>query len=134
MTAFDVKMNKIPDEKILSITIKLRVEHMYISSMSWFITYLSANSFRGNYSFLNLTLCTVTFAHSTYRCGNYLRKYGTWLKCIPTFALLRLHWSEAQIRVCLILELTNTVNGDFFLPHLTAKGLLSKQCSVLAPW
>ena len=31
------------------------------------------NSFRGNYSFLNLTLCTVTFAHSTYRCGNYSR-------------------------------------------------------------
>ena len=30
--------------------------------------------FRGNYSFLNLTLCTVTFAHSTYRCGNYSRE------------------------------------------------------------
>ena len=26
---------------------------------------ISANSFRGNYSFLNLTLCTVTFDHST---------------------------------------------------------------------
>ena len=23
--------------------------------------------------FLNLTLCTVTFDHSTYRCGNYSR-------------------------------------------------------------
>ena len=34
----------------------------------------SANSFRGNYSFLNLTLCTVTFHHSTYRCGNYSRE------------------------------------------------------------
>ena len=40
---------------------------------------ISANSFRGNYSFLNLTLCTVTFGHSTYRCeklfkgGNYSR-------------------------------------------------------------
>ena len=30
------------------------------------ITYrISTNSFRGNYSFLNLALCTVTFAHST---------------------------------------------------------------------
>ena len=35
---------------------------------------ISANSFRGNYSVLNLTLCTVTFAHSTYRCGNYSRE------------------------------------------------------------
>ena len=35
---------------------------------------ISANSFRGNYSFLNLTLCTVTFDHSTYRCGNYSRE------------------------------------------------------------
>ena len=32
------------------------------------------NSFRGNYSFLNQTLCTVTFDHSTYRCGNYSRE------------------------------------------------------------
>ena len=35
---------------------------------------ISANSFRGNYSFLNLTLCTVNFNHSTYRCGNYSRE------------------------------------------------------------
>ena len=34
---------------------------------------ISANSFRGNYSFLNLTLCSVTFGHSTYRCRNYSR-------------------------------------------------------------
>ena len=32
---------------------------------------ISSYSFRGNYSFLNLTLCTVTFGNSTYRCGNY---------------------------------------------------------------
>ena len=54
---------------------------------------ISSYSFCGNYSFLNLTWCTVTFAHSTYRCGNcsreetiqgrklfteirYMRKYG----------------------------------------------------------
>ena len=35
---------------------------------------ISANSFRGNYSFLKLTLCTVTFDHSTYRCENYSRE------------------------------------------------------------
>ena len=35
---------------------------------------ISANSFRRNYSFLNLTLCTVTFVNSTYRCGNYSRE------------------------------------------------------------
>ena len=34
---------------------------------------ISANSFRGNNSFLNLTLCTLNFDHSTYRCGNYSR-------------------------------------------------------------
>ena len=34
---------------------------------------ISASSFRGNYSFLNLTLCTVPFSNSTYRCGNYSR-------------------------------------------------------------
>ena len=34
---------------------------------------ISANSFRGNYSFLNLALCTMTFGDSTYRCGNYSR-------------------------------------------------------------
>ena len=35
---------------------------------------ISANSFRGNYSFLNLTLFTVTFGNSTHRCGNYSRE------------------------------------------------------------
>ena len=35
---------------------------------------ISANSFRGNYSSLNLTLCTLTFCHSPYRCGNYSRE------------------------------------------------------------
>ena len=35
---------------------------------------ISPNSFRGTYSFLNLILCTVTFDHITYRCGNYSRE------------------------------------------------------------
>ena len=35
---------------------------------------ISANSFHGNYPFWNLPLCTVTFRHSTYRCGNYSRE------------------------------------------------------------
>ena len=35
---------------------------------------ISVNSFRGNYSFLNLTLCTLTKGHSTYRCKNYSRE------------------------------------------------------------
>ena len=35
---------------------------------------ISANSFRVNYSFLNFTLCTVTFDRSTYRCRNYSRE------------------------------------------------------------
>ena len=51
---------------------------------------ISANSFRGNYSFLKLSLCTVTFGQVTvhksaetiqgrklFKCGNYSRKYGT---------------------------------------------------------
>ena len=35
---------------------------------------ISSYSFRGNYSFLNLTLFTVTFGDSTYGCGNYSRE------------------------------------------------------------
>ena len=45
-----------------------------MGSWLWNNYRISANSFRGNYSFLNLTLCSVTFGHSTYRCGNYSRK------------------------------------------------------------
>ena len=48
---------------------------------------ISANSFRGNYSFLNLTLCTVTKVtvhtgaetiqgRKLFKGGNYWRKYG----------------------------------------------------------
>ena len=40
---------------------------------------ISSYSFRGrNYSFLNLTSCTVTFVYSTYRCGNYSRAETIW--------------------------------------------------------
>ena len=35
---------------------------------------ISSNSFRGNYSFLNLALCTVIFVQSNYRCGNHSRE------------------------------------------------------------
>ena len=35
---------------------------------------ISSYGFRGNNSFLNLTLCTVTFGNSTYRCGNSSRE------------------------------------------------------------
>ena len=35
---------------------------------------ISSYSFRANYSFLNLTLCTVTFGYSTYMRGNYSRE------------------------------------------------------------
>ena len=49
---------------------------------------ISANSFRGNYSFLNLSLCTVTLitvhtgaetiqGRKLFKGGNYSRKYGT---------------------------------------------------------
>ena len=47
----------------------------WIFLMSFWKEYpISANSFCGNYHFLNLTLCSVTFGHSTYRCGNYSRE------------------------------------------------------------
>ena len=52
--------------------LKIKVCNLVISW--WFIYRISSYSFRGNYSFLNLTLCTVTFVHSTYRCGNYSRE------------------------------------------------------------
>ena len=43
-------------------------------SLEQFTYRISSYSFRGNYSFLNLTLCTVTFGNSTYRCGYYSRE------------------------------------------------------------
>ena len=51
-------------------------KHVYLNLMFFNISYyrISANSFRGNYSFLNLTICTVTFSHSTYRFGIYSRE------------------------------------------------------------
>ena len=36
--------------------------------------YIFPNCFRGSYSFLYMALYTVTFDHSTYRCGNYSRE------------------------------------------------------------
>ena len=35
---------------------------------------LTVDRYFREYSFLNLTLCTVTFGNSTYRCGNYSRE------------------------------------------------------------
>ena len=53
----------------------IRVSSRFFVQAGHKTTYrISANSFRGNYSFLNLCLCTVTFDHSTYRCGNYSRE------------------------------------------------------------
>ena len=44
------------------------------ASISWNSRYrMSSYSFRGNYSFLKLALCTVTFGDSTWKCGNYSR-------------------------------------------------------------
>jgi len=40
----------------------------------WLGYRISANIFRRNYPFLNLTLSTVTFGHSTYRRWNYSRE------------------------------------------------------------
>ena len=39
-----------------------------------YIVFLQIVSADTMYSFLNLTLCTVTFGHSTYRCGNNSRE------------------------------------------------------------
>ena len=42
------------------------IGHLAVVSINLFINYrISANSFHGNYSFLNLALCTVTFGDST---------------------------------------------------------------------
>ena len=40
------------------------IEHT-VQCIFIFVYRISANSFRGKYSFLNLTLCTVTFCHCT---------------------------------------------------------------------
>ena len=38
-----------------------------------------ANSFLGNYSFLNLALCTVTKVWKLFKGRHYLRKYSSWV-------------------------------------------------------
>ena len=67
-----------------SVNLKIFIERYLLERIYFFVSELrlwfelnyciSANSFRGNYSFFNLTLCTVTFDHSTYRFGNYSRE------------------------------------------------------------
>ena len=75
-------------------------QSIYISGL---IKYrISANSFRGNYSFFNLTLCTVTFDHSTYRCGNYSREET--IQGRKLFAEIR-YWFSCF--VCLFLSFFN---------------------------
>ena len=44
-------------------------------TVSYYTVYrISSYSFRRNYSFLKLTLCTMTFGYSPYRCRNYSRE------------------------------------------------------------
>ena len=61
----------------------------------YYLSYrISANSFRGNYSFLNLALFTVTFdlvaaepiqGRKLFKGGNYSRKYGTFIRNASLF-------------------------------------------------
>ena len=59
---------------------------------------ISANSFRGNYFFLNLALFTVTFNLyfiNLNSCrGNYSRKYGTYL--VPTYLAREIFRTELR--------------------------------------
>ena len=65
------------------------------------------NSFRGNYSFLNLALCTVTKGHryikvrKLFKGGNYSRKYGIWFKLSSSWLLnLALIWMPITAQLC----------------------------------
>ena len=75
---------------------------------------ISANSFRGNYSFLNLTLCSVTFGHFTYRCGNYSRA-----ETIRRNTVFGSNWIKSDIRCknknCIKLGLIDLSKG--LVPH-----------------
>ena len=64
------------------------------------IYHISANSFRGNYSFLNLTLCTVTFGNSTYR-QSYVIKSAPWT--ILWFRILGIFSVENIKRLCVFM-------------------------------
>ena len=63
---------------------------------------ISANSFRGNYSFLNLTLCTCDLwtqyiqVRKLFKGGNYSRKYGIWLCWIFGFTRDNCFWLLMQ--------------------------------------
>ena len=66
---------------------------------------MSSYSVRGNYSLLYLTLYTVTFGNSTYRCGNYSREetiQGRKLYEEIRYGLLKLQTQKVLVRQILI--------------------------------
>ena len=84
---------------------------------------ISANSFHGNYSFLNLNLCTVTFGHSTYRCGNYSREET--IQGRKLFAEIRYSLNSSLKFFIIIFSVTNQLNFIKFLPPQMRKSLIS---------
>ena len=81
---------------------------------------ISANSFRGNYTFLKLTLCTVTFGDSTQKCGNYSREES--IQGRKLFAEIRYAKNMKNIDISIYLRLIydsqapSTIKGrQFFL-------------------
>ena len=62
------------DNGFMKLLVLGKIGSLLLLTKQHFAYRISSYSFRGNYSFLNLTLCTVTFGNSTYRCGNYSRE------------------------------------------------------------
>ena len=87
---------------------------------------ISANSFHGNYSFLNLTLCTVTFGYSTYRCGNYSREetiQGRELFAEIRYAGAQPKNKQMSLYMCMLIRKTLgiTLRSDTYSRNVSAK-------------
>ena len=95
---------------------------------------ISSYSFRGNYSLLNLTLCTLTFDNRTYRCGNYSRveticgntvTFSMFPTLVTNLCLLLylalLDWLTSLFSsfVLLVYKVTDLNKANFLLYYLT---------------
>ena len=96
---------------------------------------ISANIFRGNYSFLNSTLCSVTFGHSKYRCGNYSRVETIRGITVSVYFSISEWWNWPKHQFC---QVPNGIFGiivtgtKFFFTHMP--GYNGNICTYFLIW
>ena len=96
---------------------------------------ISSYSFRGNYSFLNSTLCSVTFGHSKYRCGNYSRVETIRGITVSVYFSISEWWNWPKHQFC---QVPNGIFGiivtgtKFFFTHMP--GYNGNICTYFLIW